>query len=85
MHSSFETRGQSGRIGTGGGVSPDQWFSGENASIFGGMEYYFPQKRGLTFKIEYDPTDYEREGDRAILQESRINYGVVYPVTKTFD
>jgi hypothetical protein len=84
LHSSFETRGQSGRIGTGGGISPDQWFSGENASIFGGVEYYFPQKRGLTFKIEYDPTDYEREGDRAILQESRINYGVVYPVTKNF-
>ena len=37
----FRTRGQSGRKGTGGGVSEDNFFSGAYASYFGGVEYFF--------------------------------------------
>lgn len=82
----FRTRGQSGRTGTGGGLSPDQWFSGDYASLFGGLEYYFSQKRGMTFKIELDPTDYLKEGDRStpLAQTSRVNWGFTYPVSKNF-
>lgn len=83
----FEARGQSGRTGTGGGLSPDQWFSGSHASYFGGVEYFFPQKRGMTFKLEYDPTDYLREGDRntPLEQTSKINFGFNYPLTSNFN
>ncbi|MDC1140647.1 YjbH domain-containing protein [Gammaproteobacteria bacterium] len=83
----FEVRGQSGRVGTGGGLSPDQWFSGSHASYFGGVEYFFPQKRGMTFKLEYDPTDYMREGDRnePLEQTSKINFGFNYPLTSNFN
>lgn len=80
----FRERGQSGRTGTGGGLSPDQWFSGEYSSLFGGLEYYFPQKRGMTFKLELDPTDYLKEGDRStpLEQTSRVNWGFTYPVSE---
>jgi hypothetical protein len=82
----FRERGQSGRSGTGGGLSPDQWLGGEYASLFGGLEYYFPQKRGMSFKIELDPTDYQKEGDRSspLEQTSRINWGFSYPVSENF-
>lgn len=43
--------------GRGGTPSYDAWFRG-NASLFGGLEYFFPQTKGLSVKLEYDPFDY---------------------------
>ena len=36
-------------------------FSG-NAALFGGIEWYLPNMRGLRLKLEYDTTDYDIEG-----------------------
>lgn len=65
--------------GRGGKFSTDAWFSGE-MGVFGGFEYFFPGVNGLRFKLEYDATDYSKEGFLPLNQKSKINYGFVYPV-----
>lgn len=79
----FRTRGQSGRKGTGGGVSEDNFFSGAYASYFGGLEYFFPNRK-ISFKFEFDPTDYMIEGDRGnpLEQDSNLNFGIVFNPSK---
>ena len=41
----------------GGRPSTDMWFRG-NATMFGGIEYFFPRSKGLSMKVELDPFDY---------------------------
>ena len=44
-------------LSKGGNPSYDQWFRG-NAAAFGGLQYFIPNKNGLSIKLEYDPFDY---------------------------
>lgn len=81
----------------GGEFSLKRYFTGD-VGIFGGIEYFIPNARGLRLKLEYDGTDYLEEGfptpesfpfafDSVKQPDSKINYGVVYPVNNllTFD
>lgn len=89
----FEDRTRSGDT-QGGEVDLSTFFSGE-IGVFGGAEIYFPNIKGLRFKIEYDGTDYTEEGfpfgresskfafEPVKQSASRINYGVVFPVNKS--
>ena len=71
----------------GGMPSYDKWFRG-NATLFGGLEYFFPKISGLSMKLEYDPYDYfdfsavNRPDalDTLRNKDSDINIGFSYPV-----
>ena len=77
----------------GGEVNFGKLFKGE-AGYFGGMEIFIPNSNGLRFKVEYDGTDYMKEGfplGRESFQfafapvkqpSSKFNFGFVYPVNK---
>ncbi len=74
--------------GLGGKIDLDQFFSGENTSIFGGIEYFTPIDN-LSLKLEYDPTKYDRNfGKELVFNEqgdifeldSRINYAINYRI-----
>ena len=87
IRDNFKIRGNSGERAQGGGVSPDAWVSGENISIFGGAEYFFPRIPRLRMKFEYDTTRFlldrsdkriPAEGERAILQEPPFNFSFIY-------
>ena len=81
--------------GQGGEFSSGRYFSGR-MGIFGGVEVFIPNTKGLRLKIEYDSTTYldEAFGRGAASStfafepvkdaKSRINYGVVYPITNSF-
>ena len=71
----------------GGKIELSRLFSGEYASVFGGFEYYTPIPN-LTFKLEYDTTNYsfeegkpvnifEPDGDITTI-DSRFNFGLNY-------
>ena len=81
----FDTRGNSGERGYGGKFSPDAWFSGERASLFGGFEYFPKYLPRLRLKFEYDSTDFDTEGERPILQKSPINFGISYKLSRNID
>jgi len=58
LSNSFDNRPSvSNNFDLGGNPSYDKWFRG-NASLFGGIEYFFPKTSGLSIKMEYDPFDY---------------------------
>ena len=57
LSDSYKTRGGSTTFG--GTLNLGRLFSGENASFFGGLEYYTPIPN-LSVKLEYDPSDYSR-------------------------
>ncbi len=68
----------------GGRISLDRFFSGKNVSFFGGIEYFSPIEN-LSFKIEYDTSDYsEVEGLESNVfktgdifkVDSRVNYAI---------
>ena len=71
----------------------DKWFRGD-ASFFGGIEYFIPHQKGLSFKLEYDPYNYfganaiglddSLEGRSLKLRKktSNTNYGLSYPFNK---
>ncbi|MDC0992149.1 YjbH domain-containing protein [Gammaproteobacteria bacterium] len=79
----------------GGEIAFGKLFSGP-AGIFGGLEWTIPNFNGLRFKLEYDATDYSKEGfplGRESFQfafepvepsESKFNFGFVYPISKNF-
>lgn len=77
----------------GGEFNPGSYFSGPMGA-FAGIEVYIPNSKGLRFKLEYDATDYDEEGfsdpsNPFYLydidpQETKINFGFVYPVTDSF-
>jgi hypothetical protein len=63
----------------GGNLNVDTFFSGD-AGLFGGIEYSLPHLKGTKFKVELDGTNYLTESN-PLRQDSRINYGFVYPVS----
>ena len=69
-----------------GQFSTATFFRGEEAGIFGGMEIYLKSLglRGSRIKIEYDSTNYSLEGKTKIFSSSKINYGLVYPISDSF-
>ena len=69
----------------GGTFNSDTWFSGEEISIFTGIEYYM-QKYGLIFKLEYDTSnpDLGYSGPKIPVQ-SRFNFGISRPVNNNLD
>jgi hypothetical protein len=79
IHNSFETREIEGSIG--GELSTSTFFSGD-IGIFGGAEIFLPYLNGARIKLEYDGTDYTKEGFPPIKQAKSINFGLVYPVSK---
>ena len=77
----FKTR--SDRPDLGGKVNTNNFFSG-SAGYFGGIEYLIPNFNGLKMKIEFDGTNYQTESNPQT-QDSKFNFGFVYPVTKGFN
>ncbi len=79
--------------GQGGEFVTDRYFRG-TVGIFGGVEIFIPNARGLRFKLEYDSTNYLEEAfglGRAASNfayepvedaKSRVNFGFTYPVNK---
>lgn len=75
----------------GGEFSVDSYFSGP-MGVFGGIELYIPNSNGLRFLLEYDSTNYDKEGltdlsDPLVIsapraQQSRLNFGFTYPLSK---
>ena len=65
----------------GGEFTLGSFFSGP-MGVFSGVEIYLPYAHGSRIKIEYDGLNYDIEGFPPILQESKINLGVVFPVTE---
>ena len=77
----------------GGEVNFGKLFKGD-AGYFGGLEIAIPNSRGLRMKIEYDGTDYMKEGfplgresfsfafEPIEQPSSKFNFGFVFPVTK---
>ena len=92
----FDVRDVSDNETQGGEFSVGNYLSGREVGIFGGVEVYLPNLRGARFKIEYDSTDYEKEGfpfgresfnfafENVRQPSSKINFGVVYPLTENF-
>ncbi len=67
--------------GQGGKFNFGSFFSG-SAGLFGGVEYFLPKMKGARIKLEYDATNYIKEGVEPIKQNSRVNIGIVYPYSK---
>tara|TARA_B100000401_G_C52807318_1_gene721775 strand:- start:538 stop:2757 length:2220 start_codon:yes stop_codon:yes gene_type:complete len=81
-----ERNKRGGYKSTGGTVNLKRFFSGENTSIFGGIEYFSPNNN-LSFKAEYDTSDYSRAIGKPMVfnkpgndfkVDSRFNYSVNY-------
>ena len=81
---------------TRGGEFNTGYFFRGNAGLFGGVEILLPNLNGLRVKLEYDGTDYDKEGfpmgrssfELAFApvapQKSRFNFGLTYPINKNF-
>lgn len=81
LSSSFERRNST--QGEGGKVNFKDFFSGD-AGYFGGIEYVIPFRRGIRLKFELDGTNYRTETNIPLEQDSKFNFGIVYPWTKNF-
>lgn len=67
-------------VGQGGTFATGSWFHG-SSSLFGGLEYQSPWN--LSFKVEYDPGNYQREPlGNAFGVASPLNWGMVYRPTR---
>ena len=68
-------------VGVGGTFNQKDWFSGERASVFGGLEYKF-KKYGLRLKLEYDPTKPDTGYGISLPSkvDSRFNIGLTYNI-----
>jgi hypothetical protein len=64
----------------GGTFNINSYFAG-NTGFFAGIEYYIPKQNGLRLKAELDSTNYDVEGPKKIKQNSKINLGLVYPLS----
>ncbi|MDA9023522.1 YjbH domain-containing protein [Gammaproteobacteria bacterium] len=79
----------------GGDFNVNTFFSGE-MGVFAGAEIFIPNSNGMRIKVEYDATDYTREGfalgrasqsfafEPVRQSASKINAGLIYPVTDSF-
>ena len=83
LSSSFETRNAD--VGLGGEFSINNYFSGPNLGVFGGLEYVIPAIKSKV-QIEYNSDNYEREVARGILdRDSRFSYGIVWEPMKDLE
>ena len=79
----FKTRDS--QVGQGGAFNIKDWFSGEKASLYGGIEYYL-FRHGLTLKLEYDTThDGITLDETGLPVKSRYNFGISKPFSKWVD
>ncbi|MDC1401434.1 YjbH domain-containing protein [Gammaproteobacteria bacterium] len=76
----FATR--SSATGLGGEFNVDDYFSGP-AGYFFGIEYNVPKFRGMRIKLEYDGTNYQTENGVPLSQDSNLNFGIVFPQSKS--
>ena len=82
----FETRREGLSTSVEGGTFlVEDWFSGQQAALFGGLEYSFP-KRGFNLKLEYDTTnpDLGLLGP-AVDVRSRFNLGITRTLGNALD
>jgi len=79
-------KSRNSNIGKGGTFNYQDWFSGENVSIFGGLEYKL-KKRGMRLKLEYDTSKPDDRYYKRLPQEvnSRINLGIFYNISNFAD
>ena len=82
IHDGFRSRSSS--LGQGGSFNFKDWFSGERASVYGGIEYYL-FRHGLTFKLEYDTTHNGNTFRSTHPVKSRYNFGITKPLGKWVD
>ena len=73
-----------GQDSKGGEFSTSSWFRGNQAGVFGGIEYFSTKIKGLRAKIEYDSTDYTIEGNKPQDQDSSINFSAIYNFSNNF-
>ena len=90
----FYTRDVTNNSTQGGEFSTGNWFRGKKVGVFGGIEAILPNMHGVRLKIEYDATDYEKEGfpfgresfnfafKNVRKQSSNLNAGFVYPASE---
>ncbi len=73
-------------LGQGGGLNYKDWFSGENAALFGGLEYSL-RKYGLRLKLEYDTSKPDVPFNKRLPLEvdSRFNIGLSYNINNFAD
>lgn len=77
--------GRSARTGEGGEFSLGNYFSGEEAALFAGVEYH-PKWAPLIFKAELDGNDYQNEPQNNNQPSSSpFNFGVVYKLNENVD
>ncbi|MDA9626388.1 YjbH domain-containing protein [Pseudomonadota bacterium] len=88
----FNDRSKSGNT-QGGEFDLNTMFSGP-AGLFGGIEYILPNVNGARLTVEYDGTNYQKEGfpfgrksfkyafESVKQPDSKINFGFTYPVNK---
>ncbi len=86
IHDSFSNRNLQDRGSQGGSFNIKEWFSGEQAAIYGGLEYHL-KRYGLRLKVEYDTSNHEiasltNSGLVDLNVSSRFNYGVVYGLSR---
>ena len=81
LSDSFNSRNQGSDLG--GKININNFLSGE-AGYFAGLEYSIPYSRGIKFKVELDGTNYQTESTKPLNQDSKINFGFIYPVTRNF-
>ena len=48
------------------------------------MELFIPKSNGLRLKVELDATNYTEEGREPVIQDSRVNIGLVKPLSENF-
>jgi hypothetical protein len=65
----------------GGALNLNTLFTGKSG-LFGGIELFIPKSNGLRLKVELDATNYEREGREPVIQDSRVNIGLVKPISE---
>jgi len=67
----------------GGDLNFNTLFTGKSG-LFGGIELFIPKTNGLRLKVELDATNYEREGREPVIQDSRVNIGLVKSISENF-
>jgi len=84
LHDSFKFRDS--QVGQGGKFNLKDFYSGDRAALFFGLEYPF-LKRGLSLKLEYDTTNPELDfpGRIPLNSESKLNMGLVYSAGNWLD
>ena len=83
LSSHFASR--QGSVVTGGSLNVNDYFSGEFVAPYGGIAYRTPIK-GLVFKAELDPNDYQLEPQSNVFSTaSNFNYGFTYRPLEWFE